>query len=69
MVQLPGVVDCHAHLDRKHLANGGFGLDQILGRCERFGVEAVVSSLYLGLNNAQPELPLESIEQIAARHE
>ncbi|MCK4304962.1 MAG: TatD family hydrolase [Candidatus Eisenbacteria sp.] len=60
------VIDCHAHLEQKHLARGGFGLDQILARCEQHGVTALIYSLFL--QDDELELPIEVIEGIASRH-
>ncbi len=66
MTDLPIVVDCHAHLDGRHLGNEGAGLRGILERCERYGVGALVFSLFL--EEGGLELPLEEIEGIAADH-
>ena len=62
----PSVIDCHAHLEAEHLAHGGFGLDQILNRCEQYGVIALIYSLFF--HGDDPELPIDVIEGIASRH-
>lgn len=63
-VKFPAVVDCHAHVSPRDLAHGGFRLDQILVRCERYGVVGVVYSLYF--EDGRLELPVDEIERIAA---
>ncbi len=68
MIQLPHVVDCHAHLGKHHLKHNAFGLAQILERCTRYGVAAIVYSMYFELGAAELELPLEPIENAASRH-
>jgi len=66
-MDFPPVVDCHAHTYRHQLANGGFGLDRILARCDRYGVAGVVFSVFFEQGGL--ELPLEEIERVSARHE
>lgn len=67
MIQLPHVVDCHAHLSKHHLQHNAFGLSQILDRCRRYSVAAIVYSLYFELDTEKLELPLEPIEEAASR--
>lgn len=62
----PSVIDCHAHLEQGHLTHAGFGLDQILSRCEQYDVTALIYSLYFQGDDL--ELPIDVIEGIASRH-
>lgn len=68
MIQLPHVVDCHAHLSKHHLKHNAFGLNQILERCARYGVAGIVYSLYFELGAEKVELPLDPIEEAASRY-
>lgn len=64
---LPEVIDSHAHVDGWQLEDQAFGLHQILARCERYGVRAVVFSLYCD-GEGSLDLPIDSIERASRDH-